>query len=150
MKPENGDVVYEYPNPRIPQRTVVDSVGPPYILSFSVMASPTSPSTGVLFAGIDSKLHVSNLTFEVKGQLYSLGYTLPATKFTHIAVHATRGFTYAVLDGDEAQKCFWTTTMDIWGDYMETANISFAAPAREIGGDGFGGVIRDIRLQITH
>ncbi|KAJ3484576.1 hypothetical protein NLI96_g5560 [Meripilus lineatus] len=79
VKPENGDTVFEYLNPRIPQRTVFDSVGPPYVLSFSVMPSSASPSTGVLFAGIDSKLHVSNLTFEAKGQLYSLGYTLPAT-----------------------------------------------------------------------
>lgn len=148
VNPINAKVIYEYLDPKLPLTTSVDSVGPPYLLSFRVKPSSSAPLTGFLFSGLDSKLHVSNLTFEVTGQLYSLGYTLPADKFTHVTIYATREYTYAVLDEDEQEKHFWTTTMDIWGDYMAVGNISFAAPAKQIGGDRFSGSIRDVILRV--
>ncbi|KAI0640192.1 glycoside hydrolase [Trametes polyzona] len=151
VRPVRGDVVYEYAS--IPFRsarqafdTDIPSVGPPYTLSFRVKPDAGAPSTGTLFSGIDSKLHVANLTFEAMGQLYALGYVLPTARFTHVSIHATREYTYAVIDGDETHPRFWYTLMDIWGEYMALGNMSFAAPSRHIGGDGFHGSIRDIKL----
>lgn len=146
VRPEHGNVVFSYGVVVNGFTTPVESVGPPYTLTFSVKPSSHSPSTGVLFSGADSILHVSNLTFEATGQSYSLGYTLPLNKYTTVAVHATREYTYAIIDGIEASKRFWTTSMDIWGEYMAIGNMSFAAPAKEIGTAGFSGSIKDISL----
>ena len=102
----------------------------------------------MLFTGLDSRLHVANLTFEATGQLYPLGYILRAGRFTSVSIRATREYTYAIIDGDEANPRYWYTLMDIWGDYMALGNMSFAAPSQSIGGGEFEGEIRDIRLTI--
>ena len=54
----------------------------------------------------------------------------------------------AVLDGDEANSRYWYTLMDIWGEYMALGNMSFAAPSARIGGDGFAGAIRDVKITL--
>ncbi|KAI1790977.1 glycoside hydrolase [Ganoderma leucocontextum] len=148
VKPHHGNVIYEFLGAHRSLRTNVSSVGPPYTLSFSVKPGPRSPNAGMLFAGVDSRLHVANLTFEATGQLYPLGYVLPAEKHTSVSIRATREYTYAIIDGDEANPRYWYTLMDIWGDYMALGNMSFAAPSQTIGGSGFEGEIRDIRLTI--
>lgn len=146
VKTQRGGQVYAFPVAPNGLTTSVKSVGPPYTLTFTVQPSSRSPTTGVLFSGTDSKLHVSDLTFEATGQLYSLGYTLPLKKSTTVAIHATRDYTYAVINGDASSKHFWTTTMDIWGEYMAVGNMSFAAPAQQIGTEGFAGLITDVSL----
>lgn len=149
VKPLHGNIVYEYATPELPLTTPVDSVGPPYTLSFNVKPSSKSPNIGLLFSGIDSKLHISNLTFEATGQLYSLGYTLPMEKYTQVTIRATKDYTYAIFDGDEQNKWFWTTSMDIWGDYIAIGNMSFAAPAKELGGEHFEGSLRNVSLVLV-
>ncbi|KAI0714711.1 hypothetical protein C8Q76DRAFT_727779 [Earliella scabrosa] len=146
VKPRSGNVVYEYPGTYRSLITNVPSVGPPYTLSFSVKPDPHSPDTGIMFSGIDSKLHVANLTFEATGQLYALEYTLPTDRYTDISIHATREYTYAVIDGDDAKPRYWQTLMDIWGDYMALGNMSFAAPSERLGTDGFTGRIKNVKL----
>ncbi|KAI0756176.1 glycoside hydrolase [Daedaleopsis nitida] len=148
VRPTRGDVVYEYTGPLRSLDTGVPSVGPPYTFAFSVMPDGRAPDAGVLLAGMDSRLHVANLTFEATGQMYTLGYVLPAGRFTDIAIHATREYTYAVIDGDEAHPRYWTTLMDIWGDYMALGNMSFAAPSQHIGAEGFGGFVKSVRLAL--
>ncbi|KAI8981330.1 glycoside hydrolase [Trametes punicea] len=148
VKPVHGNVVLDLPGPYTSLSTHVPSVGPPYTLSFSVKPDSKSPSTGLLFSGIDSKLHVANLTFEATGQLYALGYVLPTDRYTSVSIHATREYTYAVIDGDEANPRYWYTLMDIWGDYMALGNMSFAAPSASIGGDGFRGAVKNIMLTL--
>ncbi|KAI0354733.1 glycoside hydrolase [Trametes cingulata] len=148
VKPIHGNVVYDLPGPFTSLSTLVPSVGPPYTLSFNVKPDSKSPDVGLLFSGIDSRLHVANLTFEATGQLYSLGYVLPQNRFTSVSIHATREYTYAIIDGDEANPRYWYTLMDIWGDYMALGNMSFAAPAQHIGGEGFRGVIKDVKLTL--
>ncbi|KAI0673902.1 glycoside hydrolase [Trametes maxima] len=148
VKPVRGNIVFEYPGPHTSLDTHVPSVGPPYTLSFSVKPDEESPSTGLLFSGADSKLHVANLTFEATGQLYALGYVLPSDRYTAVMIHATREHTCAVIDGDEASPRYWYTLMDIWGDYMALGNMSFAAPSAHIGGDGFRGTIKDVKLTL--
>ena len=148
VKALEGDLVYNLPDPHLPFTTNVPSVGPPYTLSFNVKPSSHSPDVGLLFSGIDSILHVSNLTFEATGQLYSLQYTLPQNEYTHVAIHATRDYTYAIINNKTTERHYWTTLMDIWGDYMAVGNMSFAAPSQSIGGGGFSGSIKDVVLQI--
>ncbi|KAH8094668.1 glycoside hydrolase [Cristinia sonorae] len=144
--PSRNGVVYNFNLGFNGQTTHVDSVGPPYTMTFSVIPSSRSPSQGLLFSGIDSKLHVANLTFEATGKLYPLGYTLPLGKWTKVAIHATREYTYAVINDDASTKRFWTTTMDLWGSEMAVGNMSFAAPSKTFGGDGFSGSIKDISI----
>ncbi|KAI0095157.1 glycoside hydrolase [Irpex rosettiformis] len=146
VKPEHGNIVYSYQTVQNGFRTGVESVGPPYTLTFSVQVASLGPDTGVLFSGIDSKLHVSSLTFEATGQLYSLNYTLPNYLSTKVEIHATREYTYAIINDDVSSKRYWTTVMDVWGEYMQLGNMSFAAPAQVIGGEGFIGSIKDVSL----
>ena len=148
VKTLEGDLVYNLPDPHLPFTTNVPSIGPPYTLSFNVKPSSHSPDVGLLFSGIDSILHVSNFTFEATGQLYSLQYTLPQNEYTHVAIHATRDYTYAIINNRTTERHYWTTLMDIWGDYMAVGNMSFAAPSQSIGGGGFSGSIKDVVLQI--
>ncbi|EIW63852.1 glycoside hydrolase [Trametes versicolor FP-101664 SS1] len=148
VRPAHGDVVFAHAAPPPSFDTGVPSVGPPYTLAFRVQPDVRDPNAGVLFAGADSKLHVANLTFEATGQLYALGYVLPSDRFTSVAIHGTREYTYAVIDGDEAHPRYWHTLMDIWGEYMALGNMSFAAPSQLIGGEGFKGTIRDVKLTL--
>ncbi|KAI1791001.1 hypothetical protein LXA43DRAFT_459072 [Ganoderma leucocontextum] len=80
-----------------------------------VLADPRSPNAGMLFAGVDSRLHVANLTFEATGQLYPLGYVLSAEKYTSVSIRATREYTYAIIDGDEANPAESGATTWRWG-----------------------------------
>lgn len=121
--------------------TPIGSMGPPYTLSFTV--NPSSLS-GVLFSGTDSVLLANDLTWNVTGQLYSLNYSLPLHKATKVKIQATREFTYAYI-GQEKTPRYWYTVLDIWGDYMQTANMSFAAPIQKIGA-GFKGTISNVQL----
>lgn len=146
VHPSYGDVVYAYPTPHNTLVTPYASVGPPYTLKFSVKPSADAPNAGVLFAGEDSKLHVANLTFEATGQLFPLGYVLPVDTYTSVEIYATTTYTRAVLNGDVDDVRFWSTNMDIWAEYMEVANMSFAAPSKEIGGEEFSGSIIDVLL----
>lgn len=121
--------------------TPIGSMGPPYTLSFTV--NPSSLS-GVLFSGTDSVLLANDLTWNVTGQLYSLNYSLPLHKATKVKIQATREFTYAYIDQEKTPR-YWYTVLDIWGDYMQTANMSFAAPIQKIGA-GFKGTISNVQL----
>lgn len=123
-------------------------MGPPYILKFTVKPPSFGDSSSVLFTGADSALHLSTLTFEANGEFYSLNHTLPANEWTTVEIHATRSYTYAVTS-DDGQQRWWMTDMDIWGDYMAQANMSFAAPAQLIGSAGFAGMIKDVTLTVT-
>jgi len=73
-----------------------------------------------------------------------LNYSLPLHKATKVKIQATREFTYAYI-GQEKTPRYWYTVLDIWGDYMQTANMSFAAPIQKIGA-GFKGTISDVQL----
>lgn len=146
VHPAYGDVVYAYPAPRSSFVTPYASVGPPYTLKFSVKPNADAPNTGILFAGEDCKLHVANLTFEATGQLFPLGYVLPADTYTSVEIYATTTYTCAIVNGDVDDPRCWTTDMNIWAEYMEVANMSFAAPSKQIGGEGFSGSIIDVTL----
>jgi hexosaminidase len=134
-----GGVVFSYNltqhGPGAVVHTGVPSVGPPYTLSFDVMDDPKHPGQAVLFAGLDTTLLAGNLTFVSYGQRYSLPVHLPTDRFAHVEIHATREYTYALVDG---KRYWWATEMDIWGEYMARGNMSFAAPSGTLGTAGSG------------
>lgn len=121
--------------------TGLQSMGPPYTLSFSVTPKRAG---GVLFSGSDSVLLADTLTWNATGALYSLNYSLPLNKETRVEIHATRDYTFAYIGNDRTPR-YWYTELDIWGDYMQQANMSFAAPLHIIG-SGFHGALSNIRL----
>ncbi|KAJ7755380.1 glycoside hydrolase [Mycena maculata] len=160
VPPQRNNIIFEYPTITEPQATAFDSVGPPYTLTFTIKPSNASQISvplldgasmlvpfdgGVIFAGNDSKLHVSSLSFEDPStQLwYPLPYTLPPDVYTTVEIHATRNYTYALIEGE---VYWWMTNLDIWGEYMKLANMSFAAPSHFIGAEGFNGELRNISL----
>ncbi|KAJ7889726.1 glycoside hydrolase [Mycena leptocephala] len=136
-QPDN--IIFQYPTVSEPHMSAFDSVGPPYTLKFTIKPSQATEISvplfdgtsmlvpydgGVIFAGTDSKLHAQSLAFEdpTTQIRYSLPYTLPTDVYTTVEIHATRTYTYALIDGD---IYWWTTNLDIWGEYMKPANMSF-------------------------
>jgi hexosaminidase len=177
--PSNG-TVFEYGAVETPIKTVFESVGPPYTLSFSIRPEAGNPSVLVfpggplpieifpdptaLFAGTDAILHLlssnADSTFGLAFEDPSTHITyfpspplsLPAGATTKVEIHATREWTYAVLNGSTGTgtQHFFVTNLDIWGEYMKGANMSFAAPSSIIG--GFGGVVgelQDVLLRLS-
>ncbi|KAI9463864.1 hypothetical protein HD554DRAFT_2330179 [Boletus coccyginus] len=155
----SGDVVFVFDNlPSVPFHTGVESVGPPYTLSFSVRPSAADvQSTGDtthtgLFKGTDSSLYASSLTFSSNAEYYSLppAFQLKPDHWTNVTIQATREYTFATVvqeDGD-TETYWYQTTLNIWGDYLTQANMSFAAPSATIGSKGFGGDIANVVLRI--
>ncbi|KAJ7695494.1 glycoside hydrolase [Mycena rosella] len=155
-----NNIIFQYPTVAEPHMTAFDSVGPPYTLTFTVKPSnatgigvPLLNGTsmlvpfdgGVIFAGTDSTLHAQSLAFEdpTTGIRYPLNYTLPADVYTTVEIRATREYTYATIDG---AVYWWTTNLDIWGEYMKLANMSFAAPSHFIRAEGFDGELHNVSL----
>ena len=156
----SGDVVFAFENlPTLPFHTGVESVGPPYTLSFSVRpCSADVQTTGdimdvELFKGIDSTLYASSLTFSSNGEYYPLpfAFRLRSDVWTNVTIQATRDHTFAtvVQEGGQAVTYWYQTTLDIWGDYLMQANMSFAAPSATIGSEGFRGDIVNVVLRIN-
>ncbi|KAJ7039802.1 glycoside hydrolase family 20 protein [Mycena alexandri] len=155
-----NNIIFQYPTVSEPQISAFDSVGPPYTLTFTVKPSnvteinvPLLDGTfmlipydgGLIFAGNDSKLHAQSLSFEdpTTQIRYPLSYTLPSDAFTTVEIHATRTYTYALIEGS---VYWWLTDLDIWGEAMKPANMSFAAPSHFIRGDDFFGDLYNVSL----
>lgn len=156
---DNG-VVFHYDALTSPTRTEFESVGPPYTFTFTVKPSGATGITvptfggisimaptkdGVLFSGRDSRLHLDSLTFEdpATNKFYLLGVTLPANSYTTVSIHATTRYTYAIINGTQH---WWTTYLDIWGEEMVYANMSFAAPSEWLAVDSFLGELSNVSL----
>ncbi|KIJ67181.1 glycoside hydrolase family 20 protein, partial [Hydnomerulius pinastri MD-312] len=156
---KEGDVVYAFESvPYFPFYTGIDSVGPPYTLSFSVRPTAADVETtgnttaARLFEGQDSALYASSLTFSSNAEYYPLPPTfqLESGVWTNVSIRATREYTYVTVirEGGDPQDFWYQTTLNIWGDYLTQANMSFAAPSAIIGSVGFKGDIVDAVLRI--
>lgn len=145
--PKTGKMVFYYDKVSGPVNTSTSSVGPPYVLKFTIKPSANAENS-ILFSGLDSKLHLDSLTFEdtPTHKLYPLHYSLPVNSYTDIEVHATREYTYALIQGE---KYWWTTTLDIWGEYLKTANMSFAAPSEIVHAGGSLGDFWNVSLTLA-
>lgn len=156
VSPRRYDVIYEYDFiSNLPLNTSIPSVGPPYSFTFT-LKPPSNFTSGLLFLGLDSKLHLqpdASLAFEDPSthQFYSTDtdFTIPEDRYTTIEIRATKEYTYGVINGNESNTVWWTTSMDIWGEYMAEGNMSFAAPSLILGGDGFDSVdLRNVVLKV--
>ncbi|KAF9221135.1 glycoside hydrolase family 20 protein [Gyrodon lividus] len=156
---KEGDVVYAFESvPYFPFHTGVDSVGPPYTLSFSVRPTAADVQTtgnttaARLFEGTDSALYASSLTFACNAEYYPLPpvFQLEPDVWTNITIRATREYTYATVirEGVDSVTYRYQTTLNIWGDYLTQANMSFAAPSETIGSPGFKGNVAHVVLCI--
>lgn len=154
-----GNNVYAFKNvPSFPFHTGVESVGPPYTLSFNVRPCAGDVQTtgdvadAELFRGTDSSLYASSLTFSSNAEHYPLppAFQLKPDVWTNVTIQATRDWTYAtvVQEGGHTETYWYQTTLNIWGDYLTQANMSFAAPSATIGSEGFGGEIANVVLRI--
>ncbi|KAJ4467635.1 glycoside hydrolase [Lentinula edodes] len=148
---EDGSVAFSYDRiSQFPLETSFESVGPPYTLSFSVKPPPTTNTSSTpLFLGLDSVLFLDSLSFKDPSTnlRYPLGVDLPPDVFTSLEIHATVNHTYALLNGSSS-ALYWTSNLDIWGEYMQTVNMSFAAPSYIIGLDGFEGELVNVTLRL--
>ena len=157
----SGDNVFAFesiPSFKFPFHTGVDSVGPPYTLSFRVRPCARDVQTtgnitqAQLFEGADSSLYASSLTFASNGAYYPLPPTfqLRPDVWTNVTIQATREYTNAtvVQDGGDAETYWYQTTLNIWGDYLAQANMSFAAPSATIGSKGFCGEMSNVVLRL--
>ncbi|KAK7461887.1 hypothetical protein VKT23_008320 [Stygiomarasmius scandens] len=146
--------VFEFDNiDEFPMQTGLDSVGPPYTLSFSLQVTNSSGEVP-LFTGNDSVLFLDSasgsLTFQgpVTNKFYPLGSPVPfdSESFTKVDIHATTMLTtIAINDG---QPLPWETNIGISGDRLRLVNMSFAAPAGVIGSDSLFGEMRNVSLKI--
>ena len=155
----SGDIVFAFESlPSLPFHTGVESVGPPYTLSFSVRPrAADSQTTGdttdaALFRGKDSSLFASSLTFSSNAEYYPLppAFQLKQDVWTNVTIQATREYTFATVvpEFGRADTYWYQTTLNIWGDYLTPANMSFAAPSATIGSEGFRGDIANVVLRI--
>ncbi|KAG8215740.1 glycoside hydrolase family 20 protein [Butyriboletus roseoflavus] len=155
----SGDIVFAFESlPSLPVHTGVESVGPPYTLSFSVrpcaadLQTTADTTNAELFKGKDSSLYASSLTISSNAEYYPLppAFQLKPDVWTNVTIQATRGYTFAtVVQGFGQTETYWyQTTLNIWGDYLTQANMSFAAPSATIGSEGFRGDIANVMLRI--
>ncbi|KAJ3711376.1 glycoside hydrolase family 20 protein [Lentinula raphanica] len=158
---EEGDTVFEVDAiSQFPFTTKYESVGPPYTLSFTIKPSPSpneSSETEVpLFSGLDSTLYLSSLSFKDTSTniQYPLDIDLPPDVFTVVEIHATVNYTYALFNAsnsfetEDPTRHYWTSTLSIWGEYMQIVNMSFAAPSHIIGSAGFKGELVNVTLKL--
>ncbi|KAF8551069.1 glycoside hydrolase family 20 protein [Imleria badia] len=154
-----GDIVFAFKDlPSLPFHTGVESVGPPYTLSFSVRPCPSDVRTrrdtmdAKLFKGTDSTLYASSLTLSSNAEYYPLppAFQLQPDVWTNVTIQATRERTFATIvqEGGHSETYWYQTTLNIWGDNLAQANMSFAAPSAIIGSEGFGGDIANVVLRI--
>ncbi|KAJ4474260.1 glycoside hydrolase [Lentinula aciculospora] len=146
----NYDTISEFP-----LETSFETVGPPYTLSFSVKPPSTasSSSSPPLFVGLDSVLYLDSLSFKDPSTnlRYPLGVDIPPDVFTSVEIHATVNYTYALLNrssSESSSPLYWTSNLDIWGEYMQVVNMSFAAPSYIIGLNGFTGELANVSLRL--
>jgi hexosaminidase len=149
VAPQSGNTVFAYDQvPNLPFLTNVTSVGPPYTFTFTVTPSASAPLNSTIFTGFDSALHIDGLSFRdiVTNDYFPLGggYTLPLGQSTTVEIHATRNYTYAIIDG---MQYTWTSLLSLWGEPW-TKNMSFAAPSLMFGGGGFEGQLANVTLSL--
>lgn len=131
--------------------TPLDTKGRNYTLSFSVM--PASTASGPLFSGSASSLvagngSINNVTLITSGNAYSLNYSLPLYAWTHVALVGAGNATYLTVGaGPEISTMQFTVTIGVNGaGFVWDLAMAVEAPVASIGGGGFEGFIKDVRL----
>ncbi|CZT25522.1 uncharacterized protein RCC_11255 [Ramularia collo-cygni] len=127
--------------------TPLTSKGQNYTLSFTLKQSTNH--TGALFTGPDSQLRSGNGTsgavmLVTGGEAYALNYSLPVGQWVDASLIGKGNRTYFSVN-DEAEMEF-TTKMGINGASFVWAEMAIVAPLRRIGGDGWEGEMKSVKL----
>jgi hexosaminidase len=167
---ENGTLLLESPGGQASLTTPLQSKGRPYTLSFSVFPSASSRPGGTIFSSSDASLLLGNGTlgnviFLENGNAYVLNYTLPAEVWTSVElVGRDGGVTALRVSSDsnstgstggggnggieeEREEMPFLARLGINGESFEWRNISIVAPLARIGGSGFVGRVRGVKLR---
>lgn len=127
--------------------TPLGSKGRNYTLSFSIY--PTDETPGALFTGPDSTLlagngSMSNVMLVASGNPYILNYSLPLNERTQASLTGRGNRTYFGLgNGTEIE---FLTRIGLDGQGLVWKEIAIEAPRAKIGGHGFSGSIKNVKL----
>lgn len=127
--------------------TPLGSKGRNYTLSFSIY--PTGKEPGALFTGPDSTLlagngSISNIMLVASGNPYVLNYSLPLNEWTQASLIGRGNKTYFGLgNGTEME---FLARIGLNGRSLVWREIAVEAPLAKIGGDGFSGSIKNVKL----
>jgi hexosaminidase len=127
--------------------TPLGSKGRNYTLSFSIF--PTADVPGALFTGPDSALLSGNGTSSeimliAAGNAFALNYSLPLNTWTDASLIGRGNQTFfGIGNGVELE---FLTKIGVDGEYFVWAPMAIEAPLATIGGNGFTGLMKDIKL----
>lgn len=130
--------------------TPLSSKGRNYTLSFDIWPSSEAAIGSALFSGRDSTLILGNGTVPnvmlVSGnQPYSLNYTLPRDIWSSVKLIGRGNATFFSVNDDGAEMEF-LAVLGINGASFQWEPIAIDAPLATIGGTGFVGSIKQVKL----
>lgn len=126
--------------------TPLTSKGGEYTLSFSVKQSSKQP--GTIFHGPDSELRSGNGTSDKvmivsAGNAFALNYTLPVGDWVDVALIARGNRTFFQAGKTEHE---FLAIIGVNGERFAWAPLSVVAPIQTIGGGGWEGSLKDVKL----
>ncbi|KAF7316105.1 Beta-hexosaminidase [Mycena indigotica] len=133
-------------------KTPLTSKGRNYTLAFGINPSSRAPVGATIFSGPDSTLVLGNGTAPQvalisANQFYALNFTLPRDVWSDVQLLGRGNATFLrVGKGPEMQ---FLTVMGINGQSFQFQPIAIEAPLAQIGGGGFIGSFRSIKLLNT-
>ncbi|KAF7326029.1 Beta-hexosaminidase [Mycena kentingensis (nom. inval.)] len=146
----NGTLTLSTPNSAL--KTPLTSKGRNYTLSFSVNPAAAAPIGAPLFSGPDSALVLGNGTVPrlalISGnQFYALNLTLPRNTWSDVALIGRGNATFLRVGPATAPEMQFITVMGINGASFQFKPIAIEAPLARVGGAGFVGSFRAIKLR---
>lgn len=141
----NGSIIFE---PNCSLSTPLTSKGRNYTLSFSLLQQPNSPP-GPLFTGPDSELRSGNgsstqIMLVSAGNAFALNYSLPVGVWTDARLMGRGNRTFFAVGG--GREVEFTTKIGVNGEGFVWAGMAVVAPLRTIGGGGWWGAMRSVKL----
>lgn len=127
--------------------TPLKSKGENYTLSFSIRPHTSAP--GPIFTGSDSALYSGNgsstaVQLISAGNAFALNYSLPVGEWTDAKLVRNGNRTFFGVNGGEEME--FNTRMGINGEYFVWATMAVNAPLEVIGGGGWEGDLKEVKL----
>ncbi|KAJ6625059.1 putative beta-hexosaminidase [Mycena sp. CBHHK59/15] len=143
----DGAVTFSSPSSRLV--TPLSSKGRNYTFSFAVNPSSKAPIGAPILSGADSTLVLGNGTLPnlalISGnQAYVLNYTLPRDAWTDVALIGRGSGTF--LRAGRGAEMQFLAVLGINGASFQWQPIAIEAPIAQIGGGGFIGSIKSVKL----
>lgn len=128
-------------------KTPLQSKGRNYTLSFVVKT--TSSARTPFLTGVDSQLLLGNnasghVTLVSGGNEYSANYSFPVGNWTEASLVGAGEQTFLKLADGSTHE--FLVEVGLYGKQKRTAPIAIEAPVAQVGGEGFTGEIKSLRL----